>query len=179
MEDLSFEIIQLEEADVKRLTDFIKENPDKTWISCLKSQNYLDGITIALQCLDAKVCCINKDYNTIYDGSVKVGTTVENTYVLLLPDKILCGNSFSTIGQGKREVSKSTGDEKYDNVIASCMYYPPIYEEDSFAALIEKQSDGSEDYYPYGEKFEELRSAIIIYEQEMRKKYLSDFLTDL
>ena len=54
--DYEFDIIQLDETDIKRITDFIKQNPE-LWTTLGR---HADSITLALTYKDIKICSTNE-----------------------------------------------------------------------------------------------------------------------
>ncbi|MDE6539590.1 MAG: hypothetical protein K2K66_05320 [Ruminococcus sp.] len=161
--DYEFDIIQLDETDIKRVADFIKQNPAEG--------RYIDSITLALTYKDIKIC---STYEWFREDRLKKITTRKNYVVIIYPDKIISAECFCRFGKCIPEygVSQTTGNPELDTIIseASCIF--SLYEEDIFAWLIDKQSDGSESYYEYGDDYERIRCEIIQYEEDMRKKYL-------
>ena len=161
-----YDIIQLDETDVKRVADFIKQNPE-LWTTLGR---HADSITLALTYKDIKICSTNEWFK----DTLKKIHTRKNSFVILYPDKIISEECFHSVGQGISEyvVSQSTGNAELDMVLSEVAYIFSLYEEDNFAWLIDKQSDGSESYYEYGDDYERIRCEIIQYEEDMRKKYL-------
>ena len=54
--DYEFDIIQLDEKDVKRVADFIKQNPEL----CTTFGRRADSITLALTYKDIRICSTNE-----------------------------------------------------------------------------------------------------------------------
>ncbi|MCM1314930.1 MAG: hypothetical protein NC205_02155 [Prevotella sp.] len=69
-------------------------------------------------------------------------------------------------------MSQTTGNPELDTILSEASRIFSLYEEDIFAWLIDKQSDGSESYYEYGDDYEKIRCEIMQYEDDMREKYL-------
>lgn len=150
-----YELIQLDENEVDRLMNFIKENPLKKFAS-------IDSITLAVKYEDMKICSLQ--ISSIF------GRT-EYTVAVIMPDRIIPAKCFSELKSGKRGLCESTGNAEIDNILNDVCRMFHLFEEDTFAEIISKYSDGSEEWEEYGEKYEEMRSQIMDFEYKMRKKY--------
>ena len=161
-----YDIIQLDETDVKKVADFIKQNPE-LWTTLGRHD---DSITLALTYKNIKVCSTN----IWFTDTLKEITTRKNSVVIIYPDKIISAECFCRFGKGKTEfgVSHTTGDTELDTILSEMSFMFPLFEECNFSWLIDKQSDGSEAYYEYGDEYERIRMEIIQYENDMQKKYL-------
>lgn len=158
-----FDMVQLEESEIRRLIDFMKENE-------IKFYKYDGSLTIALEYSGIKFVCVY--YSA--QGAVKKSPS---EFIALMPEKIVSASCWSGPGEDHYltgGICETTGDKELDELFAQAAYYAPLYEETSFGWLIEKQSDGSDKYDEYEEEYERLRSEIIEYEQSMQKKYLTE-----
>lgn len=162
-----YDIIQLDETDIKRIADFIKQNPD-LWTT---KGRHADSITIAITYKNIKICSTNKWFN---DTLKKISTRI-NSVLVIYPDKIISAECLCKFGQGKTEfsLSQTTGNPELDEILTEVSFFFPLFSEYSFSWLIDKKSDGSESYDEYGDDYERIRLEIIQLEDDMRKKYLS------
>lgn len=168
---MEFDIIQLDETDIKRVADLIKQNPE-LWTT---GGRHADSITLALTYKDIKICSTNK----WFEDTLKKTKTRKSSVVIICSDKIISAECFYRWGQSTSYgVSQTTGNPELDAVLSEASRIFPLYEEDIFAWLIDKQSDGSESYYEYGDDYERIRCEIMQYEYDMRKKYLVSFNLD-
>ena len=157
-----FGITQLDENEVKRLVSCMEEKG-------IKCSKYNKSITIALTYENIKFVCLS--YNPL--GAEKHSPQI---CAAIFPDKIIFANCFSGKNADHLRVgwiAETTGDKELDELFSQMSYYPPLYEEDNFAWLVDTMSD-SENCYPYEDEFEELRCKIIEYEIEMQQKYLTE-----
>lgn len=158
-----FDIIQLDESDIERLAGYMKENE-------IKLRKYEGCVSIALEYNNIKF--VNVDY--IPRGAAEKSPS---KYIALFPDRIIhadCWTGKGDDGYMTGGISGTAGDALLDELFAQAAYYTPIYEETTFAWLIEKQSDGSEGFMEYGDDYERIRCEIIDYEQSMKKKYFPE-----
>ncbi len=151
----NYEIIQLDENEVDRLMNFVKENP-------LEKFCRIDSITLAVQYEDMKICSLQVSH---------IDTRTEYSVAVIMSDKILPAKCFAERTNGKKGVCESTGNVKIDNILNDVCFFFHIFEETTFTSIIAKYSDGSEDWEEYGEKYEEMCSQIMDFEYKMRKKY--------
>ena len=162
-----YDIIQLDETDIKRVADFIKQNPE-LWA---ERGRHDDSITIAITYKNIKICSTNE----WFCDTLKKISTRKNSVVIIYPDKIISAECFCKFGQGKTEwgVSQTTGNPELDEILTEVSFFFPLFSEYSFSWLIDKQSNGSESYDEYGDDYERIRCEIMQYEEDMREKYLS------
>ena len=146
-----YEIILLDETDLKRLSEYLKENP-KLWD---KEYGHYHCMTRAIQYKNYKICCTQKK--------------VRYTAVILTPDDIIQTECYYK-NMNDCGIIESTGSEELDQIMKEVSFFFPLYSDYCDAWII------ADVYHIEAEEFEEPYEEALVklkeYELDMVKKYM-------